>query len=95
MPKDYQEEERIVEELCHAVTKYGYNDEFGYYQNWFDGVREIIKPFMTTYGNARVEEIIKIAEGLSKDISDPYPFDNGYTYTPFVPLTDLIKAIKK
>jgi hypothetical protein len=44
---------------------------------------------------ATVEEVIKIAESLSKEISDPFPFDNGYTYTPFVPLTDLIKVIKK
>jgi hypothetical protein len=32
-------------------------------------------------------------EEISKDISDPYPFDNGYTYAPFVPLSDLFTLI--
>ena len=32
-------------------------------------------------------------EGISKDISDPYPFDNGYTYAPFVPLSDILTLI--
>ena len=32
-------------------------------------------------------------EEISKDISDPYPFGNGYTYAPFVPLSDLFTLI--
>lgn len=45
---------------------------------------------LTTYGNARVEEIIKIAEGMKPNSTfDPYV--DGYNDAK----RDLIKAIKK
>ena len=46
--------DEIVEELVKAVTDYGYNDEYGYYNDWADGVRPII-------GRAvyKIEELLK------------------------------------
>jgi hypothetical protein len=94
MPKDYQEATEVVEKAFSAINDAVYTDAISL-GSAYDLEKAIWVNTLLTYGNARVEEIIKIADGLSKEISDPFPFDNGYTYTPFVPLTDLIKAIKK
>ena len=37
--------EEIVEEYACKVTDYGYNDEYGYYNNWKDGVMPILQDF--------------------------------------------------
>jgi hypothetical protein len=37
-----------IAELVEQVTKYGYNDEYGYYNDWADGVRPILLGFIRT-----------------------------------------------
>jgi hypothetical protein len=91
MPKDYQEIERIVEEFQnkdHIITSDG-----GLYvavdAHW-------LSTTLKEYGNARVEEIIKMAEELRLDAELHYDM-RGMEQTKYYAqaLTDLIKAIKK
>ena len=35
--------EEVIKELVEKVTEYGFNDEYGYYNDWADGVRPIIE----------------------------------------------------
>ena len=93
MPKDYQEN-TTAEKLAHEIAKL-FDD--GFTTPTF-GQIEQIELLVTTYGNARVEEIIKIAEGMkykgepSADASDlTWCGHHEHNNT----LTDLIKAIKK
>jgi hypothetical protein len=93
MPKDYQEIERIVEEL----KDWGWNTPGGREAFRHEQIAAI-RNALTTYGNAReqvtVEEIIKIAENIniSTEIDFIKPEDQkGYRRAQ----TDMIKAIKK
>ncbi len=88
MPKDYQEE--LIEEwdnLIKVSTKFEL-------RNW-------LKQALTTYGNARVEEIIKIAEGMKQEIPTYLNKRGHHTNSAHrkikynQALTDLIKTIKK
>jgi len=45
--------EKYVEELSTAVTNYGYNDEYGYYCDWKNGVEPIIRTTLTTVAEER------------------------------------------
>ena len=35
--------EEVIKELVEKVTEYGFNDEYGYFNDWADGVRPIIE----------------------------------------------------
>ena len=39
--------EEILEELVSKVTDYGYNNEYGYYNEWADGVKPILEKALT------------------------------------------------
>lgn len=58
--------EDVLKELVEKVTDYGYNDEYGYYNDWADGVRPILSSSLDKYANAKLEEakekIIEIIE---------------------------------
>ena len=111
MQKDYQEE---VEEIINRLTvEFDTNNlwksddgDTAYVAigNLWDSIRKEMTETLTTYSNARVEEIIKIAKGMKggvEDIKIPSPpyntlsdkvcFKNGHNQA----LTDLIENIKK
>ena len=103
MPKDYQEIERIVENFA---AKFTYREgselhNIAVYPYPLPTVQAWLKDTLTTYGNATVDEIIKIAEGMKKeeismDSGDPNSHyyagkNDGHNQA----LTDFIKAIKK
>ena len=97
MPKDYQEIERIVEEL----KAWGWGTEGGK-EAFTHAQMNQIRQALTTYGNAQVEEIIKIIESLK--IEGVNRFDGDKTQDVRDYLNDwlmleikrnLIKAIKK
>jgi hypothetical protein len=101
MPKDYQEINKIVEEL-NGKRIVQDNETINVYKGEIVLPLSEFKKALTTYGNARVEEIIKIAEGMKLTKEDYQSSDfvnypsfcghmNGHNQT----LTDLIKAIKK
>ena len=93
MQKDYQEIERIIDSLSyHRENTPGTYSNIRYY------TENEVRKALTTYGNARVEEIIKIAEGMkykgepSADASDlTWCGHHEHNNT----LSDLIEAIKK
>ncbi len=95
MPKDYQEVERIVEEIITTIDD-NLSLIVGEENEWYEvaecktEMRAKLKQALTTYGNAREEEIIKIAEGMKPNSTfDPYV--DGYNDAK----RDLIEAIKK
>ena len=104
MLKDYQEVERIVEDLryeirtqcsCRACENNNANI----------GKDCVIRQALATYGNARVEEVIKIAENMREEIPLVSPPDSEaymYSLAQFnrvagknKTIVDLIKTIKK
>jgi hypothetical protein len=96
MPKDYQEVEKIVDEYK-SLFHYTYDQVD---ENLTTTNEKYLRQALTTYGNAREEEIIKIAEGKKKEIdlhpetnADYLEFKNDFGYNQA--LTDLIEAIKK
>ena len=42
---DAEVSEELVRKYVEKVTDYGYNDEYGYYADWADGVRPILIAF--------------------------------------------------
>jgi hypothetical protein len=98
MLKDYQEIERIVEEFESTWSDFIGDIEFS--EAFAHLAQDPEVPFvlpemahwlrttLTTYSNARVEEIIKIAEGMPVSYSD-----SGIGV--FIDKEDLIEAIKK
>ncbi len=38
--------DEILENSVTAITDYGYNDEYGYYNDWADGVRPILEALL-------------------------------------------------
>lgn len=60
MPKDYQEVERIVEEICYEGAKIGSPVPLEVYQ--------AIKKALTTYGNARELEGVEKVKSKKKRI---------------------------
>jgi hypothetical protein len=89
MPKDYQEVERIIDSLSyHRENTPGTYSNIRYY------TENEVRKALATYGNTRVEEIIKIVENIniSTKIDFIKPEDQaGYRRAQ----TDLLKAIKK
>jgi len=79
MPKDYQEVEAFKAKLW----------ELGLTAKDID-----VDAFLTTYGNSRVEEIIKIAEGMKITSMSGIGLDIDEKAHNQA-LTDLIKSIKK
>lgn len=58
---------KLLEETKEKVTDYGYNDEYGYYNDWADGVRPILSQALTTAYTAGRSSIIKeMEEALKK-----------------------------
>ena len=107
MTKDYQEINKIVEEFESTWSNYIGDIEFGeaFAHLAQDPEVPLVLPEMahwlrttlTTYSNARVEEIIKIAEGMKEDGETPFGsqelHETEAAYNKA--LTDLIEAIKK
>jgi hypothetical protein len=54
-----------------------------------DELREAYLKGIETGRKLERERIMKWVEHNSKELSDPYPFDNSYTYCNFVPVDDL------
>ena len=57
--------EKELDEMSEKITDYGYNDEFGYYSDWKDGVSPIIKASIRTLLESFGEEIIGESENIS------------------------------
>jgi hypothetical protein len=74
-------EEKAIEELVSKVTDYGYNDEYGYYSDWADGVRLIIEPLIKSTLHSQREEIKKEVEKIKKPEGDMYGNFVGFTAT--------------
>jgi hypothetical protein len=51
--------EKYVEELSTAVTNYGYNDEYGYYCDWKNGVEPIIRTTLTAVAEEARREALE------------------------------------
>lgn len=49
--------QRIIEKYTEKITDYGYKDEYGYYNDWFDGVRPIIKEMANFIRQETLEEM--------------------------------------
>lgn len=54
--------EKEIDEMSEKITDYGYNDEYGYYSDWKDGVSPIIKASIRTLLESFGEEIINKLE---------------------------------
>ena len=50
--------EKELDEMSEKITDYGYNDEYGYYSDWKDGVSPIIKASIRTLLESFGEEMI-------------------------------------
>jgi hypothetical protein len=92
MTKDYQEIEKIVEEFnktFRGCDQCQYGDGQG---TW---MVEWLRTTLKEYGNARVEEIIKIAEGRQRSLftSDKQKDAKNEYYNQA--LQDLIEALNK
>lgn len=67
MTKTHNERvEEVVKELSEKVTDYGYNDEYGYYADWKDGVEPIIRATLLTLRREWLEERVKKMEGMKE-----------------------------
>ena len=108
MPKDYQEIEEAVEQYAQCIQDMYFLAGAKVSVETWKNTKDFIRNALTTYGNARVEEIIKIAEGMKKQLIDTIitlPADHEdvpeellKSATPHIynqALQDLIEAIKK
>jgi len=108
MPKDYQEIDRIIKNCTNDVLALIPHIDGFSHSSINHKADEIIRRALTTYGNARVEEIIKIAEGMKVDIPtrQAHNLQSGFSKATRrrsrwkaesynQALTDLIQAIKK
>lgn len=82
-----QSVEGIIEKLVEKITDYGYNDEYGYYNEWADGVRPIIQNAVNQLLAHQQSELLdkiramKIEEGdLANHYQLPEPL-NAYQST--------------
>ena len=103
MPKDYQEVERIVEEFeatwSDFIGDIEFSEAFAHLAQ--DPEVPLVLPEMahwlrttlTTYSNAQVEEIIKMAEGNKRNY--PMVDEPEWRRGCIEALDDLIQAIKK
>jgi len=68
--------DKEIENLVKAVTDYGYNDEYGYYDDWADKVRPIIETAVVSIvEKAKQEErerVVKAMTGEYKIIKESY-----------------------
>ncbi len=101
MPSQQEEIERIVEELLYQFRRDNVEEDGTMYgrmkqptEMLINRLQDSMTQALTTYGNARVEEIIKIAEKMKKegleDVLEWLP-EHGYNEA----LDELIEAIKK
>jgi len=58
--------EQIIKEFVEKITDYGFNDEYGYYSDWADGVRPIIQKYVDIILDRQLEEIRKDNEIIPK-----------------------------
>ena len=59
--------DEMIEEISTEVTDYGYNDEYGYYSDWKDGVKPIImktKSHLVSFQTSLLQTAIAAVEGL-------------------------------
>ncbi len=59
--------QEIIKKLVERVTDYGYNDEYGYYSDWADGVEPIISKYFNEYNDNLIKEIEKIKTKFSDE----------------------------
>lgn len=59
-----REEGKVIAELATAVTDYGYNDEYGYYDDWRDRVVPIIEKQIKPSHQRLIDAIIGEVEGM-------------------------------
>lgn len=64
----WEEIEKITKSLITEVTDYGYNDEYGYYNDWADGVRPIIERHIKKVEQSAYDKAIGVGEGMKIDI---------------------------
>ena len=63
----------IINEATEKITDYGYNDEYGYYNDWADGVRPIIQEYMNRFARQVIEKAMpEKKEQLDKNDLDNY-----------------------
>ena len=61
----------VLEQLVIEVTDYGFNDEYGYYNDWADGVRPIIEKGLHQAIAEDRERVVEKAGNLRKEITHP------------------------
>ncbi len=71
-PKEPQQESWDIQKLIEAVTDYGYNDEYGYYSDWADGVRPILQSFIEKLLTQEKERAWK--EGMKENSEELMPY---------------------
>ena len=59
--------EKVIEEISTKVTDYGYNDEYGYYNDWKDGVKPIISNIKPSFLSSQLSIIQAIDEWAGKN----------------------------
>ena len=64
--KDIQAE--IIEKTAEEVTDYGYNDEYGYYNDWKEEVRPIIAKAITQTAEAMYRDAAEVARIVAIDM---------------------------
>jgi len=63
--------EEQIKKLAGKITDYGFNDEYGYYSDWLDGVEPIIKNGVMEILKEEREKIFReIKDIIIKDITD-------------------------
>ena len=67
--------EKELDEMSEKITDYGYNDEFGYYSDWKDGVSPIIKASIRTLLESFGEEIIGEDEKENRTLKQGIDYD--------------------
>jgi uncharacterized sporulation protein YeaH/YhbH (DUF444 family) len=96
MSKDYQEVERIVEEFRMNMWNIWpfYDCDRKTYQMYEENAKDWLRTTLTTYGNARVEEIIKIID-TSRTLEEKYGVGVKEQTAREQVKADILIAIKK
>lgn len=73
---------RLLESLTEKVTDYGYNDEYGYYNDWADGVRPILSQALSkTYEEGQRSGILEAKVVVPDGIPEKLEFHDEITWT--------------
>jgi hypothetical protein len=70
--------DEMIEEISTEVTDYGYNDEYGYYSDWKDGVKPIImktKSHLVSFQTSLLQTAIAAVEEMIKEEKSAKPAD--------------------